>query len=148
LADHARNPSWGFKDPRTLLTLQGWLELGITPSLIGIFRAPWAVASSLAQRSPEQTTPARALELWHIYNSHLLELQQRHAFPLLCFDWEEAVFHSALERAAPQLGLPPPPADERFYAADLVHHTIGHRWLPWKVNRLYKKLRAISDRYR
>src|SRR5439155_23365882 len=42
---------WGFKDPRTLLTLEGWLKA--LPDLVrlGIFRHPRLVAQSLQARN-------------------------------------------------------------------------------------------------
>lgn len=148
LANHAQDAIWGFKDPRTLLTLQGWLDLGIAPAFIGIFRSPWAVAHSLAQRSPDQMSVARGLELWYDYNARLLALHNARPFPLLCFDWEESVLHAALSRALPPLGLNLPALRDWFYTAELVHQSGSRRWLPWKVGRLYKKLRIISERYR
>lgn len=147
LADNAHNTVWGFKDPRTLLTLQGWLDLGIKPNYIGIFRSPWAVARSLSARSPEQMTEKRALALWYHYNIRLLQLQRSYEFPLLCFDWDEAIFHSALAGATRRLGLTPQPVEEPFYTRELVHHTGGRRWLPWKISSLYRTMRKISDRY-
>jgi len=41
---------WGFKDPRTLLTLDGWLEALPEVSLAATFRHPLSVAGSLQER--------------------------------------------------------------------------------------------------
>jgi hypothetical protein len=148
LAKYAGTPAWGFKDPRTLLTLEGWLDLGIDPACIGIFRHPAAVAASLMQRSADAMDLPRALALWYAYNKRLLEHYEKKPFPLLCFDWSEDEFHAALARAMIQIGLQPQGDDEKFYTAELVHQLGSATRLPWKVGRLYKKLRSISEHYR
>ena len=43
-------PLWGFKDPRTLLTLEGWQRLVPDLEFVGVFRHPARVARSLASR--------------------------------------------------------------------------------------------------
>lgn len=148
LAKYAAKSAWGFKDPRTLLTLDGWLELGIAPDYIGIFRHPMAVAGSLLQRSVDAFDLPRALGLWYAYNKRLLHYYREKPFPLLCFDWSENEFHDALERSMRHIGLHPGAGDERFYTAELVHQLGRETRLPWLVGRLYKKLRSISEQYR
>lgn len=148
LAKFAHNPVWGFKDPRTLLTLQGWLDAGIEPQYIGIFRHPLAVAGSLLARNGDAFTLQAALQLWYDYNRRLLDIHRRTPFPLLCFDWPEATFHSALDSALAAIGLHPTPHAERFYTADLVHQNAATGPLPWKVRRLYHRLRKLSEHYR
>lgn len=147
LDKYADNPLWGFKDPRSLLTLDGWLECGIEPQYIGIFRHPDAVAGSLMRRNGDAIDRRRALELWYAYNRRLLQLYKKKPFPLLCFDWPEADFHRALDKALLAIGLAPAPDGERFYTSELVHQTAAKSRLPWKVGRLYRKLRAISEQY-
>lgn len=148
LAQYASTPAWGFKDPRTLLTLEGWLALGIAPDYIGIFRHPMAVAASLVQRSADAMDQQRALALWYAYNKRLLHRYKEKPFPLLCFDWSEDEFHSALERAMKQIGLQPGSDDNKFYTSELVHQQSKTVRLPWRVRCLYKKLRSISERHR
>jgi len=148
LAKYAGSPAWGFKDPRTLLTLDGWLALGIAPDYIGIFRHPMAVAASLIQRSADAMDLQKALALWYSYNKCLLQRYQDKPFPILCFDWSENEFHRALAAAMTRIGLQPGNDDGKFYTAELVHQLSGETRLPWKIGRLYKKLRAISEHYR
>jgi hypothetical protein len=148
LAKYAGSPAWGFKDPRTLLTLEGWLALGIEPDYIGIFRHPMAVASSLVQRSSDAMDMKRALALWYAYNKRLLHRYREKPFPLLCFDWSESEFHGALTKAMTRIGLQPGSDDGTFYTAELVHQLGKEARLPWLVGRLYKKLRSISEHYR
>lgn len=148
LAKYASSPAWGFKDPRTLLTLDGWLALGIAPDYIGIFRHPMAVAASLMQRSADAMDLQKALALWYAYNKCLLKRYQDKPFPLLCFDWSESEFHGALAQAMTRIGLQPGNDEGNFYTAELVHQLGNETRLPWKVGRLYKKLRTISEHYR
>lgn len=148
LARYAAAPAWGFKDPRTLLTLDGWLALGIEPDYIGIFRHPMAVAASLMQRSADAMDLPKALALWYEYNQQLLQRYQKQPFPLLCFDWSEDDFHAALYKAMLQIGLQPGADDEKFYTTELVHQLGKRRRLPWRIAYLYWKLRWISERHR
>ena len=64
LAEHAERPLWGFKDPRTLLTLDGWLRLVPDLEFVGVFRHPARVARSLASRP---SLPVEdPVELWRV----------------------------------------------------------------------------------
>ena len=67
LADHAGQAVWGFKDPRTLLTLDGWHTLVPDLERVGIFRHPLRVARSLEQRDGMEREAAVAL--WRAYNA-------------------------------------------------------------------------------
>lgn len=148
LAKYANSPAWGFKDPRTLLTLDGWLKLGISPDYIGIFRHPLAVAASLMRRNVDTMDLAQAFALWYTYNKCLLRTYRRKPFPLLCFDWDEHEFHHALTKTLSCIGLQPISDDGKFYTSELVHQSSIEATLPWKIGRLYKKLRVISEHYR
>jgi len=72
---------WGFKDPRTLLTLDGWLKVLPSARPLGIFRHPMAVARSLESRNGFPIE--KGLAIWHAYNSRLLDWQERRGFPLV-----------------------------------------------------------------
>ncbi len=67
---------WGWKDPRTCLTLDIWLnELRKLKfinncKLLYIVREPYAVAKSMSVR--KDTTHKNALKLWQVYNEYAL----------------------------------------------------------------------------
>lgn len=61
---------WGWKDPRTLLTLPFWLEVLPDTCVVVIFRDPGDVAVSL-QRRGGYHTPEFGLVLWRIYYERL-----------------------------------------------------------------------------
>ncbi|MEH6581995.1 MAG: sulfotransferase [Halioglobus sp.] len=132
-------PVLGFKDPRSLLALEGWKRIYPGIEFIGIVRHPNAVARSLLNR--EQMPRAEALSLWYKYNKILYKEHQRGAFPLLCFDEDEELFHQKLDGAIKGLGLGSEIKDQRFYDDQLRTSNKGHQAsLPWKVQRLYSRL--------
>ena len=59
-------PLWGFKDPRTILVLDGWLKAIPNAELVCIFRHPFLVADSLFKRSSMDYE--FGLKLWITYN--------------------------------------------------------------------------------
>jgi hypothetical protein len=74
---------WGFKDPRTLLTLPFWQEAA-RPQFIGTVRHPFRVARSLQKRG--NMPLEKALSLWSYYNQRLLQQAQTYMFPIVNFD--------------------------------------------------------------
>jgi hypothetical protein len=122
----AAAPCWGFKDPRTLLVLDGWLEALADPRFVGVVRHPQAVARSLQRRvgMPSEL----ALRLWSVYNRRLAEYQASFDVPIICFDQPAAELLGALRRLCSRLGLDATAA-ETFFDQDLRHHDGGAE--PW-----------------
>lgn len=141
IADFAGAPRWGFKDPRSLLLVEGWRELLPGLLFVGIFRHPSAVVQSLQARGgmPEE----QALALWAAYNERLLALHRQRPFPLLCFDEDEATLHDKLDEVLLELGLEPL-EDERFFSAELKHHQQLERPLPAVIQDMYRQLCACA----
>jgi hypothetical protein len=133
----------GFKDPRTLLVLDGWKAITDRLEFVGIFRHPNAVAGSLKRRS--QMVRREALGLWYTYNKQLYREYSLKPFPLLCFDDPEAVFQAKLDEVIARMGLSRPESEQQFYDQELKLYdgAAGGR-LPWRVRRLYGKLCAAS----
>jgi hypothetical protein len=143
LADHAGEPNFGFKDPRALLVLDGWKKLFPAIEFVGIYRHPNAVAKSLEKRSSK--TREESLRLWYAYNRILFQEYKKKPFPILNFDDEEAVLDEKIFRVADQMGLVHDSEEEKFYTADLKHNDgEGGPPLPWKVRRLYNKLKKAG----
>lgn len=138
---------WGFKDPRTLLTLPFW-EAGIGKALrVGTFRHPATVAKSLAARSGMRAE--RALALWRIYNQKLVEAWERKPFPLVCFDSGPREYLDAIERAASHLGLGTHPCTS-FFEENLRHQAGSTAGLPEPGETdlaLYSQLCRIQGEY-
>lgn len=132
----------GFKDPRTVLVLDGWKEISGAMDFIGIFRHPDAVAQSLMRRS--QIPRKQALALWYHYNRILYNEYLRQPFPILCFDDAEEIFQAKLAAAIRVLGLIEPENSDSFYDSELkLFDNDASPRLPWKVQRLYKHLRKV-----
>lgn len=76
---------WGWKDPRTLLTLDVWMAALERPIfIVAAFRHPMAVARSLLARN---NIPIEVgLALWVRYNRHLLGYLDANPHALLRFD--------------------------------------------------------------
>lgn len=74
--------SWGFKDPRTLLTLEYWTTLSPQSRMIAIFRDPSEVYNHYEKRARKMSPKKRlkykmsSIHAWCVYNSELLRLVQ------------------------------------------------------------------------
>lgn len=106
IENHSVARLWGFKDPRSTLTLDFWLEglQGENVVFLGSFRNPFLVAQSLHSRDPNFSL-LEGLPLWQIYNQKLLELQQSHNFPLINYDFQPELYLQHFRAALKQLGL-------------------------------------------
>ncbi|MCB1615742.1 MAG: sulfotransferase family protein [Pseudomonadales bacterium] len=144
LDDYADQPIWGFKDPRALMLLDGWLKVAPHMEFVGIYRHPMAVAQSLHNREALKLEIAHGLELWLQYNTALFRQFRKTPFPLLSFDWSEEKFHDKLEQLHKQLGLAALPEGQRFYTAELHNEKITTAALPPKVQALYEKFQEIE----
>jgi hypothetical protein len=142
----AGSPLWGFKDPRTLLVLDGWLEALPALESVGIFRHPAEVAESLRTRTPARFTAEKAFGLWLAYNRRLLDWQRRTGCQLLEYGDDVAGFKTAAVVVARQLGLPhtPDPASLTFYEPRLRHQRADATALPPEVADLYGQLRQLA----
>lgn len=167
IAGYPTDRIWGFKDPRTLLTLSGWLEALPSVRFVGTFRHPLAVAASLYARN--QVPVEKSLDLWVAYNRLLLDYQQRFEFPIVCFDWSPERYGQCLQALAPVLNLAVPAEGFAFFESALRRNvapaddevaggllTRLRSWLqsqrvssgarlPRSVARLYGQLEEIAD---
>jgi hypothetical protein len=135
-------PLWGFKDPRTLLVLDGWLEALPSLQLVGVFRHPVLVAESLQRRN--HFSLEKGLTLWSTYNRTLLAYHDRYKFPVLAFDGDPFTDRFALVTRL--LGLPSSAAGEwDFFDPALRHVTPNaNPSLPDDVRGLYLALQKIA----
>ena len=76
---------WGWKDPRTALFWDFWLNLLPEANFICVYRSPWEVVDSLYRRGTDVSllqNPQMAVKMWIHYNQKVLELSER--FPDRC----------------------------------------------------------------
>lgn len=140
IAAHAADWRWGFKDPRTLLTLAFWQEGLPDLALVGTFRHPLAVAASLERRDG-LATPV-GLRLWEAYNERLVAAHEAGPFPLVSFDLPSDEYAAAVAAMARALDLPGEPG---FFSEELRHHgPVDETPLPPSVAALYARLQALA----
>ena len=74
------NNLWGWKDPRSTLFLDFWLELLPETNFIFVFRSPWEVVDSLYRRGTDENlveSPEVAVKMWQLYNRRILSFNQK-----------------------------------------------------------------------
>ena len=79
------NKHWGWKDPRTALFWDFWLNLLPQANFICVYRSPWEVVDSLYRRGTDVSllhNPEMAVKMWIHYNQQVLELHKH--FPDRC----------------------------------------------------------------
>ena len=74
------NTAWGWKDPRSTLFLEEWLELEPGLKLIAVYRDPWEIVDALQRITPPvfATRPDWPLPIWIHYNQKLARFARRH----------------------------------------------------------------------
>ncbi len=142
-ARYAAQSPFGFKDPRTLLVLDGWRDLFPHMQFIGIFRHPVAVAASLRNRNgmPHE----QGLDLWYEYNRRLLRVHTGRPFPVLCFDEAPDDFQEKLYDVLKEMGFDAAAWRGEFFDEALRSAESGERMeIPWRVRRLHRKLQKLA----
>jgi hypothetical protein len=136
---------WGFKDPRLLFCLEGWIEALPALKAVGIFRHPTEVARSLVKRTPARLTLDKALALWATYNRRLLAWHDRIACPLIEYGPADD-FNRRVVGLAARLELPHPlaPAELTFFEGGLRHQMADDTPLPSEITELYERLRDLA----
>ncbi|MDE0002011.1 MAG: sulfotransferase [Rhodospirillaceae bacterium] len=139
--------AWGFKDPRTIWTVEGWLQLLPDAQLVGVFRHPALVAQSLVARTGALSIdPGEAFELWSAYNAELLRLERKYRFPLVHFGIPNKLreeFFAPLTRLARSLGLSHPV--DAFFDDGLIHQRAEHLKADTRAIKLHNELLASSE---
>ncbi len=141
---------WGFKDTRTLFTLNFWLGAIDHPEFIGTFRHPHRVALSLNQR--DKAPVDQCWELWHIYNSKLLKLAKERDFALVNFDLPPDEYLEDTLNKLIKLGLSPDKIDiaRDFFDMRLRNQSktgIDNIKIPKHIMSLYQELLDYHKNY-
>ena len=143
IESYKQSSVWGFKDPRTLFTLDGWLDAIPHAELVGVFRHPFFVAESLLRRN--DMSHELGLNLWISYNQKLLEyLEIGNTFPLIEFSDDCAEFTGQLKSLSSQLKLTDP--SKPFFDSTLRQQTLPNVQNSDTVEKaitLYEKLRTL-----
>lgn len=133
---------WGFKCPRTLVTLEFWREALPDLSFVGTFRHPLLVAESLSRRNGGETRTW--LDLWRAYNDRLVALHESRPFPIVRFDTDAETYRRSLGVVIERLGLSGT-ASLTFFEPVLRHHVdVPTDDLPAGVAELYERLCRLA----
>lgn len=135
-------PLWGFKDPRALFALDGWMEVLPDMTLVGTFRHPLAVARSLQERN--RFSLEKGLQVWAAYNCRLLDYYDRQNFPIISFDLPADTYRQKLTTLLSKLGLPHLPDKFQFFEADLRHGQSESLEMPPEIRNLYDRLQELA----
>ena len=140
----AGQPLWGFKDPRTLFTLDGWRNALPQLEPVGIFRHPLPVAESLQRRNGFPLEQGFAI--WARYNERLLALHAGNPFPVIEFRPGAGTMRDSLERLVSTLELPVRRASSEFEFFDegIPSGTPSGRTVPPEADALYERLVEIA----
>lgn len=144
IAGYPTDKVWGFKEPRTLFTLEGWLNALPNARLVGTFRHPTAVAQSLNARNGFSFE--RAMDLWLAYNHRLLQFCEYRRIPMVCFDLKPPNYLRTLVDISTRLELTPPPSGFSFFESRLRRNSIMQELkIRTEVRDLYHAMRAMSN---
>jgi hypothetical protein len=95
---------WGWKDPRTVLTLDLWIHaIAEEPFIVGSLRHPSAVAHSLLAR--DGIPLAQGYRLWMGYNRLLMRHITKYPHALIRFDVDGDELSERVVQICRQLGL-------------------------------------------
>jgi hypothetical protein len=135
---------WGFKCPRTLVTLDFWQEAIPRLSLVGTFRHPLLVAKSLSARNGGDL--GEWLSLWRTYNQRLVDLYDTEPFPVVRFDTDSETYRRSLDAVITRLDFRPASALTFFEPVLRHRHHVEPPAtdVPPEVARLYARLCEIS----
>ena len=80
ITENSKKNHWGWKDPRTVLFLDFWIDLLPQAYFIFMYREPWEVIDSLYRRGDHAfyRDPKYALLVWMHYNKNILALYDRY----------------------------------------------------------------------
>lgn len=138
IESRAGNKIWGFKDPRTLLVLEGWLQVLPNAKCVGIFRHPAEVALSIQSRNSFDL--GKCFDIWTTYNQKLLDFQREREFPILEFTSDQSRMAESLSVAVQRLGLNAA-TEQTFFDKNLKNHNTPQVQVPTAAKQVYDALR-------
>ena len=133
---------WAFKDPRTLLTLDGWFDVLPQLECVGIFRHPAEVAMSIHKRN--QFPLEKCQDIWCAYNQKLLDYHRQHAFPLIEFVGDETAMVTSFSRMIEALKLAHNAPDQAFFEAGMKHQDRPDVSLSPRATDIYAALQELT----
>lgn len=111
---------WGWKDPRTNLTLLSWMSMFHQMKLIStedyktsyknikcvyMFRAPEEVATSMRTRGNKETKPGQFEKLAEVYTQRFTKVANQYKLPVLGINFQDLINNTAANASALSLYL-------------------------------------------
>ncbi len=130
ITKHQRDSLWGWKDPRTTLFLDFWLELLPEAGWLFVYRQPWLVMDSLLRRGNPTffRNPNFAIAVWQNYNQVILDFCRRYPDRTLLYHIDTLTANSALlgQGIRAKFGIDLPPPELSRYDRQLMHQGNPH----------------------
>lgn len=136
---------WGLKDPRTIFLLGGWRHV-TKLMLVGTFRHPYEVASSLVHRSEAWKQPMdmeTAYALWAAYNRKMISVHQAQPFDIIRYDISPRLYNLKLISLALKLGLNPV-VNNSFREETLHNHHRDEQNVPEGLKSIWESLNDLA----
>lgn len=144
IESRAGRPLWGFKDPRTLFTLDGWQSALPSLEMVGIFRNPLEVAASLQRRNGFSLE--QGLDIWWKYNQRMLLIHRRARFPVIEFNPSAEHLRVKLSALLEVMRLPRRlrPGELTFFEEGIRQGEAADTPLPPDISDVLQQLRDIA----
>jgi hypothetical protein len=133
---------WAFKDPRTLLTLDGWLEAFPELECAGIFRHPAEVAMSIHKRNKFELD--KCFEIWSFYNEKLLSHQRKLGFPIIEFVDDPVEMKRSFSTLLSSFELTFTSQAADFFDTNMKHLKTPEIEIPEYVRNQYTQLQQVA----
>lgn len=134
-------PIWAFKDPRTLMTIEGWFEQLPDLQLAAIFRHPAEVAMSIHKRN--EFDLSKCFNIWRIYNEKLLALHAQRDCPTVEFVGDNQAMVRSFENLLNALDIHPSEHVD-FFSSQMRHNSTPDIDVPRECMELYERLRELA----
>lgn len=134
-----QRPLWGFKEPRTLLLLDGWITALEDWTAVATYRHPAEVALSMQNRNGFSIE--KGLELWKKYNEELLKLHDLKPFPIVSFSSNSEQTSAQIAQVIEKMGLAPLKSEAFFNPKLRNFECSTNDNLPDEILDLYQELK-------
>lgn len=143
LREYKDYSTWGFKDPRTVLALDGWLEVLPGVSFAATFRHPFLVAQSLHTR--DKFPYSKSYSIWKAYNEKLLFYYEKFNFPVISYDLPKKSYKKKMKDLLKRLDIEANSSAFEFYDKSLKHHDdISDPGIPADVMEMFEELNRVA----
>lgn len=148
IAANAVSPYWGWKDPRTTLFLDFWLDLLPDAKFLLVYRSPWEVADSLYRRGTDDIfmrQPDLAIKVWIHYNLKLRNFYDRLAERCLLVNVRSIVenpqgyIDAVNHQFKTDLSVP----DDNLYDPSLFNTQDADNYRPTLINQYFPEAIAL-----